>query len=168
MANFYLKGSATSLSFTVMNDNIDESQIETQISKKVNKRTNIIIIPVTYWSHWFSIAFYLKEKIICCFNSLYTKIKANVFERILFITSFILNKIEFSDWLLSQPLNIPKQVDTSSCVVHATLNIWFLLQLGETYNQFDIVNSRIWFANQIFNMSREQDRIKKLDLKHRG
>ena len=48
MANFYLKDSATSLSFTVMNDNTDESQIETQISKKVNKHTNIIIIPVTY------------------------------------------------------------------------------------------------------------------------
>ena len=131
IANFYLKNSVTSSSFIVMNDNTDESQIETQISKKVNKHTNIIIIPVTYWSHWFSIASYLKEKIICCFN-------------------------------------IPKQVDASSCVVHATLNIWFLLQLGETYNQFDIVNSRIWFANQIFNMSREQVQIKKLDLKHRG
>ena len=101
-------------------------------------------------------------------DSLDTEIKVNVFERVLFIMSFILNKTESSDWLLLQPLNIPKQVDASSCIVHATLNIWFLLQLGETYNQFDIVNSRIWFANQIFNMSREQDRIKKLDLKHRG
>ena len=71
--------------------------------------------------------------------------------------SFILNKIEVSDWQLLQPLNIPKQVDASSCVIHAILNIWFLLQLGETYNEVDIVNSRIWFANQILNMSREQD-----------
>ena len=71
--------------------------------------------------------------------------------------SFILNKIEVSDWQLLQPLNIPKQVDASSCVIHTILNIWFLLQLGETYNEVDIVNSRIWFANQILNMSREQD-----------
>ena len=28
------------------------------------------------------------------------------------------------------------------------------------------MNSRIWFAIQILNISREQDRIKKLDLKH--
>ena len=46
IANFYLKDSVTSLSFIVMNDNTDESQIETQISKKVNKHTNIIIIPI--------------------------------------------------------------------------------------------------------------------------
>ena len=71
--------------------------------------------------------------------------------------SFILNKIEVSDWQLLQPLNIPKQVDASSCVIHAILNISFLLQLGETYNEVDTVNSRIWFANQILNMSREQD-----------
>ena len=82
--------------------------------------------------------------------------------------SFILNKIEVSDWLLLQPLNLPKQVDASSCGIHATLNIWFLLQLGNTYDQADTVNSRIWFTIQILNMSREQYRIKKLDLKHMG
>ena len=82
--------------------------------------------------------------------------------------SLILNKIEASDWLLLQPLNLPKQLDASSCGIHAILNMWFLLQLGDTYNQVDIVNSRIWFTIQILNMSREQDRIKKLDLKHRG
>ena len=102
--------------------------------------------------HW-----YLKEKIIFSFDSLYTKIKVNVFERILFIMSFIFDKIEVSDWLLLEPLNIPKQEDASSCEIDATLNIWFLLQLGDTYNQVDIVNSRIWFAIQILNMSREQD-----------
>ena len=31
-----------------------------------------------------------------CFNLLYTKIKVNVFERVLLIMSFILNKIEIS------------------------------------------------------------------------
>ena len=158
----------TSLSFIVMNDNTGESQTETQIRKNVNKYTNIIIVPVIYCSHWFSIACYLKEKIIFCFDSLYTKIKVNVFERVLFIMSFILNKIEVSYWLLLQPLNLPKQVYASSCGIHAILNIWFLLQLGDTYNQADIVNSRIWFAIQILNMSRKQDRIKKLDLKLRG
>ena len=150
-----------------MNYNTGESQIETQIRKNVNKYTNTIIIPVIYCSHWFSIACYLKEKIIFCFDSLYTKIKVNIFERVLFIMSFILNKIEVSDLLLLQPLNIPKQVDASSCGIHAILNIWILLQLGDVYNQFDIVSSRIWFAIQILNMSREQDRIKKLDIKHR-
>ena len=82
--------------------------------------------------------------------------------------SFIFDKIEVSDWLLVQPLNIPKQEDASSCEIDATLNIWFLLQLGDTYNQVDTVNSRIWFAIQILNMSREQDWIKELDLEHRG
>ena len=71
--------------------------------------------------------------------------------------SFIFDKIEVSDWLLVQPLNIPKQEDPSSCEIDATLNIWFLLQLGDTCNQVDTVNSRIWFAIQILNMSREQD-----------
>ena len=56
---------------------------------------------------------------------------------------FSLNKIEISDWLSLQPLNIPKQVDASSCGIHAILNILFLLQLGGTYHQFDIVNSTI-------------------------
>ena len=60
--------------------------------------------------------------------------------------SFILNKIEVSDWLLLRSLNLPKQVDSSNCGIHAILNIWFLLQLGDTYNQVDIVNSRIWFT----------------------
>ena len=82
--------------------------------------------------------------------------------------SLILNKIEVSDWLLLQPLNLPKKVDASSCGIHAILNICFLLQLGNTYNQADILNSRIWFTTQIVNRSREQDRIKKLNLKHRG
>ena len=82
--------------------------------------------------------------------------------------SFILHKIEVSDWLSLQPLNLPKQVDTSSSGIHAILDIWFLLQLGDTYNQVDIVNSRIWFTIQILDMSRGQDQIKKLDLKHRG
>ena len=81
--------------------------------------------------------------------------------------SFILNQTEVSDWLLLQTLNIPKQVDPRSCGMHAILNIWFLLQLGDTYNQVDIVNPRIWFAIQIPNMSREQNRIKRLDLEHR-
>ena len=99
----------------IMNDNTSEAQIETQIHKNVNKYANIMIIPVIYSSnHWFSIACHLKEKVIICFGSLYTKIKVNVFERVLFIMPFILNKIEVSDWLLLQPLNIPKQVDASS------------------------------------------------------
>ena len=114
----------TSLSFTVMHDNTGESQTETQIRKNVSKYTNIIIIPVICCSHWFSIACYLKEKIMFCFDSLCTKIKINVFERVLFIMSFILNKIKVSDWLLLQPLNIPKQVDASSCRINAILNIW--------------------------------------------
>ena len=71
------KYGVTSLSFIVMNDNTGESQIETQIRKNVDKYTNIIIIPVIYCSHWFSIACYLKEKNIFYFDSLYTKIKVN-------------------------------------------------------------------------------------------
>ena len=121
----------TRLSFIVMNDNTSDSQIETQICKNVSENINIIITPVIYCSHWFSIYCYLKEKIIFCFNSLYTKIKVNVFERVSFIMPFI--KIVVSDWLLLQSLNIPKQVDAKSCGIHAILNIWFLLQLRDTY-----------------------------------
>ena len=43
-----------------------------------------------------------------------------------------------------------------------------MLLLGYTYNQVDIVNSRIWLAIQILNMFREQGRIKKLNLEHKG
>ena len=82
--------------------------------------------------------------------------------------SFILNKTEVSDWLLLQPLNIPKQVDSSSCGIYAILNIWLLLQLGDAHNQVHIANSRVWCVIQILNMSREQDRMKKLNLEHRG
>ena len=42
------------------------------------------------------------------------------------------------------------------------------LQLGDIYSQVDIVNLRIWFAIHILNMSREKDRIKRLDLEHKG
>ena len=79
------KCGVTSLSFIVMNNNTGEPQIETQIRKNVNKYTNIIVIPVTYYNQLFSIACHLKEKIIICFNSLYTKIKVNVYEGVLFI-----------------------------------------------------------------------------------
>ena len=149
-----------------MNDNTGDAQIETQIH--VNKYITVIIIPVIVII-WFSIACYLKEKrIIICFDSLYTKntkIKVNVlfiyyiiyhsycsyhlslyhlsYIRVIFIISSILNKIEVSDWLLLQPLNIPKQADANSCGIHVILNLWFLLQLGDTCNQVDIVNSRI-------------------------
>ena len=41
------------------------------------------------------------------------------------------------------------------------------MQLGDTYNQVDIVYSRISFVIQILNMSREQNRIEKLDFEHR-
>ena len=63
-------------------------------------------------------------------------------------------------------MNIPKRVDASGCGIHIILNM-LLLQLGDGYYQVDIVNSRIWFAIQRLNMFREQDRIKKLVLKHR-
>ena len=42
------------------------------------------------------------------------------------------------------------------------------LQLGDIYSQVDIVNSRIWFAIHLLNMSREKDRMKRLDLEHKG
>ena len=46
---------------------------------------------------------------------------------------FILNKIEILDWLLLQPLNIPKQVDASNCGIHAILNI--MVFVATRYNQ---------------------------------
>ena len=85
----------TGVSFIVVNDNIGESQIETQIRKKVNKYTNIIIVPIIYCSYWSSTACYLKVKIMLCFDLLYAKL--NIFERTLFIMSLILNKLEVSD-----------------------------------------------------------------------
>ena len=87
--------------------------------------------------------------------------------RVLFNMSFLLIKIEVSDGLLLQPLNTPKHVDASSCGIYTISNIWFMLQLEDTYNQVDIANLRIWFTNQTLNMSRKQDRIEKLDLKQR-
>ena len=54
-----------------MNDNTGESQIEKQIRKNVNKYANIIIILAIYCSHWFSIPFYLKEKISLFWLTIY-------------------------------------------------------------------------------------------------
>ena len=38
------------------------------------------------------------------------------------------------------------------------------MQLRDTYNQVDIVNLRIWFANQILNMSREVEELALADV----
>ena len=38
------------------------------------------------------------------------------------------------------------------------------MQLRDTYNQVDIVNSRIWFANQILNMSKEVEELALADV----
>ena len=69
-------------------------------------------------------------------------------ESYLLCHSFLMKLAKYSNWLLLQPLNIPKQLDASRCGTHAILNIQFLLQLGDTYNQVDIMNLRIWFANR--------------------
>ena len=82
----------TGLLLIVVNDNIGESQIEIQIRKKVNKYTNIIIIPIIYCSYWSSTACYLKVKIMLCFDSLYIKLKLMYLrESYLLCHSFLIN-----------------------------------------------------------------------------
>ena len=43
------------------------------------------------------------------------------------------------EWTLLQPNTSPPQIDGSSCGVHAILNVWYLLRIGETYNKREIL-----------------------------
>ena len=48
--------------------------------------------------------------------------------------------------------------------MHAILNVWFLFNFGETYNQIDIRKARYWFANAVLNMKNEQIKKNKKEL----
>ena len=67
-------------------------------------------------------------------------------------------EINSKEWTLLQPNTLPPQTDGSSCGMHAILNGWFLLHIGETYNKTDIRKARSWFVNEVMNMADEQSR----------
>ena len=47
--------------------------------------------------------------------------------------------------------------------MHAMLNVWFLLHIGQKYNNIDIKKARYWFADEVINMA--GDRSKNNDIK---
>ena len=106
---------------------------------------------------------YLKEKIVICLDSFYKTKKIDLFERVFFLLSMVVREINRKEWTLLQPNTLPPQFDGSSCGMHAILNMWFLLHIGETYNKTGIKKARYWFANEVMNMEDEQ--IKNIDIK---
>ena len=55
------------------------------------------------------------------------------------------------EWTFVQPNTLPPQFDGSSCGMHAILNVWLLLNNGETYNNTDIRKATYRFANEVMN-----------------
>ena len=81
-----------------------------------------------------------------------------MFERVFFLLSMVVREASSKEWTLLQPNTLPPQIDGSSCGMHAILNVWFLLHIGETYNKTDIRKARYWFANEVMNMTVEQSK----------
>ena len=67
-------------------------------------------------------------------------------------------EINSKEWTLLQPNTLPYQINGSGCSMHTILNVWFLLNIRETYNKTDIRKVRYWFANKVINMADEQSR----------
>ena len=81
---------------------------------------------------------YLKEKIVICLDSFYKTMKVDMFEKVFFLLSMLVLEINRKEWTLLQPNTLPPQIDGRSCGMHAVLNVWFLLHIGETHNKTDI------------------------------
>ena len=48
--------------------------------------------------------------------------------------------------------------------MYAILIVWFLLNIGETYNETEVRKSRYWFANEVMNMADEQSKKNNIKL----
>ena len=70
----------------------------------------------------------------------------------------VVREISSKERTLLQPNTLPPQTDGSSCGMHAILNVWFLLHIGETYNKTDIRKARYWFAIEVMNVAVEQSK----------
>ena len=73
-------------------------------------------------------------------------------------------EINGKEWTLLQPNTLPTQIDGSICSMDAVLNVWFLLNIGETYNKTHIRKARYWFANKVMNMAHEQSKSNDIKL----
>ena len=51
--------------------------------------------------------------------------------------------------------------------MYAILIVWFLLNIGETYNETEVRKSRYWLANEIMNMADEQSKNNGIKLMER-
>ena len=80
------------------------------------------------------------------------------------LISIVIPDVDIEEWKLFQPYTLPPHVDGTSCGMHAILNVWFLFNFGETYNQIDIRKARYWFANAVLNMKNEQIKKNKREL----
>ena len=74
-------------------------------------------------------------------------------------------EINSKEWTLLQSNTSPAQIDVSSWGMHAISNVWFLLQIGETYNKTDIRKARYGFAREVMNMADEQSKNNDIKLK---
>ena len=61
-----------------------------------------------------------------------------MFQRVIFLLPMVVSETDSKKWTFVQPNTLPPQFDGSSCGMHAILNVWLLLNMGETYNNTDI------------------------------
>ena len=53
---------------------------------------------------------------------------------------------------------LPPQIAGGSCGMHAVLNVWFLLHIGQIYNKTNIRKARCRFANEVMNIADKQSK----------
>ena len=76
----------------------------------------------------------------------------------------VVREISSKEWTLLQPNTLQPQTDASSCGMHAVLNVWFLLHIGETFNKTDIRKAKNWFANEVMDLAVEQSKTNDIKL----
>ena len=118
-----------------MKQELSESLLERQI-RKISFDTNRIINPVIHCSHWLSMIAYLKKKCHLPWFFLWNKESWQVWKSIFLLSMTVW---EIKVWTLLQPNTSPPQIDGSSSGMHAILNVWYLLHIGETYNKSEIL-----------------------------
>ena len=100
-------------------------------------------------SHWFSILFYLKEKIIICLDPFYKTEKVDM--------SMTAWEINSKDWKLLHLNTILSEIDRRSCSMYWILNMRTLLNIREMYKKKEVkARARYWFPNEVMNMPNEK------------
>ena len=143
-----------SLSFTVMQSRENWNAVYAQISQRINKDTNIVIVPIHAESHWYAIICYLEERVIVLMDSLYVRKKVFVFEDFCKVLSIICKvkrmELRVDDWMLLQPTATNRQTDGFNCGVYAILNALYLSRGYEDDEAFRHLSEiRQWLVYKI-------------------